>query len=83
MLGWITHGFDLRWLPETGAPIGKYFVNHSTALDNADFVTAAIFELLEAGSVERVHDRPHIISPLGVVSKKGSDKFRLYGADAT
>jgi len=77
VLKWIASGFDFRWRKDTGPPPSARFSNHSSAFANTQFVTSNLAELLQAGTIEKVTDLPHIISPLGVVPKKGSDKLRL------
>jgi hypothetical protein len=77
VLKWITDGFDLQWLAGMGPPPIIFLPNHVSAFQHKDFVSASIAELLSSGSAEMVSERPRVVMPLGVVAKKGGDKFRL------
>ena len=47
--------------------------NHRSALSHSDFVQSAVLELLQAGSIEEVHQETIIVcSLLGVVLKKNN-----------
>ena len=48
--------------------------NHRSALINADFVEGSIKELLENRCIHKVTTRPHICSPLSVVSNREGKK---------
>ncbi len=63
-----------------GPPPPVYLKNHVSALQHTAFVRSTIAELVLAGSAEMVSERPRIVMPLGVVAKKGCDKYRLYDA---
>ena len=78
VLNWIANGFDLRWKPETGSPPpGHYGTNHKSAFQNSEFVSTAIHELLQAGSLMQTDFKPFMVSPLGVVFKHSNGKPRL------
>jgi hypothetical protein len=77
VLSWIEHGFGLRWLSTTGAPAPAKFTNQPSAYEHSSFVSNQVDEMLEAGSIIQHFSAPTVISPLGVVAKKGTDKFRL------
>ena len=49
--------------------------NHKFALEQKDFVTSAVLDLLVTGCILKVDKRPFICSPLAVV--EGSSKKRL------
>ena len=63
--------FPLLTLPP---PFSK--LTHSSALSNASFVEGSIKELLEKRWIRKVSTRPHVCSPLSVVSNR-EDKKRL------
>ena len=78
VLNWIATGFDLRWKPETGPPPpGHFHKNHQSAFNNAGFVSTAIHDMLLAGSLVQVAQKPFMVSPLGVVFKHSNGKPRL------
>ena len=60
-------------------PIAREMKNSKSSLDNHDFVTKAVTEMLEAGAVSVLPSGviPTVVSPLGVVPKPNSDKHRL------
>ncbi len=52
--------------------------NSRSALEHSYFIDSTLAELLEAGAVRLGHERPAVVSPLGVVPKPNSkDKLRL------
>ncbi len=53
--------------------------NLKSSLDNQDFVTKAVAEMMEAGAVSALPSGvlPTVISPLGGVPKPNSDNLRL------
>jgi hypothetical protein len=57
--------------------VAKVFRNHPSAFDHSEFVTGAVADMLASQVVRRVAHRPTVVSPLGVVPKKGSSNFRL------
>jgi len=75
VLGWVQHGLPLRWT--AGPPAPRTMANHPSALQHPDFVRQAIADLLLTQAVREWPSRPIVVSPLGVVPKKGSQKFRL------
>jgi len=54
-------------------------LNAPFAFEHKKFVSGAIKEMVEAGSLTRLSrgQRPTVVSPIGVVPKPHSDKFRL------
>ena len=76
VLSWIVSGLPL-FCQNGIAPPSAEFKNHASVFSHAEFVTAAIQDLVNAGSAIPVATRPYIVAPLGVVPKKGSAKFRL------
>lgn len=56
-------------------PTGRFY-NNKSALDNSDFVTQAIEQLLTSGCVKPVSEKPHMVNPLSV-SIQSSGKKRL------
>jgi len=77
VLKWITTGFDLQWRADMGQPAPIHLKNHASTLQHSDFIRTAISELVLSGSAEKVSERPHCVLPLGIVAKKGGDKYRL------
>ena len=76
MLGIITLGFMLPWSAAGPPPNPIAFANHASAFEHADFVDSAVSSLLSTGTINRVLERPFLVSPLGVVPK-AEDKLRL------
>jgi hypothetical protein len=74
---WIDHGYDLVW--DKHPPIAREMQNSHSSLEHQDFVTGAVEEMVKAGAVSILPSGtiPTVISPLGVVPKPNSDKFRL------
>ena len=74
---WIDCGYKLMW--EQAAPAPKEAPNSPSAGAHGEFVSSAIEEMLLAGAVTRLPlgARPAVVSPLGVVPKPRSEKFRL------
>lgn len=77
VLAWIAHGYKLEFDPALGEPRDAWFSNHPGAYNHSDFVDEALTTLLQTGAIEcRGKKRPKVVSPLGVVPKKGG-KSRL------
>ncbi len=76
-MDWIDNGYMLLW--ETVAPTTKESPNAPSAFEHKKFVSGAIKEMMEAGALTRLlrGQRSTVVSPIGVVSKPHSDKFRL------
>jgi hypothetical protein len=51
--------------------------NHPSALEHATFVGKSITDMLASRTVMPLSAAPRVVSPLGVVPKKGTDKLRL------
>jgi ribonuclease HI len=75
VLGWIAGGMPLLWAGDTPAP--HAMSNHPSALEHAGFVRQAIRDMVATRTVMVLAKAPLVISALGVVAKKGTDKFRL------
>jgi len=76
-MSWIDNGYELQWL--NGAPAHKEARNSPSAMAHAKFVTSALSEMLAAVAISKLPTgyKPAVISPLGVVPKGNSGKFRL------
>ena len=76
-MDWIDNGYKLLW--SSVAPAPKESKNSPSALSHEQFVSEAVAEMLLAGAVSQLPKgvRPTVVSPLGVVPKPRSDKFRL------
>ena len=61
-------------LPLLSVPRLYYRSNAKSALDNAEFVTVSILEMLENRCIRTVDDRPHVCSPLLVVTNREGKK---------
>jgi hypothetical protein len=63
----------------TTPPVARDMLNSKSTLDNEEFVTKAIMEMVEAGAASALLACviPKIVSPLGVVPKPNSRKMRL------
>ena len=51
--------------------------NNKSALENSEFVSKAVLELLEANLIEECENKPHIVSPLSVSSHNGKQRLIL------
>ena len=69
----ISEGYKL---PLLSSPPTFFSKNQSSACQNADFVSSAITELLQNRCVQKIAYKPHICSPLSVVSNNAG-KLRL------
>ena len=76
-MDWIENGYRLLW--ETAVPAAKESPNKASAMEHKEFVSGAIAEMLEAGALTLLPkgQRPTVVSPIGVVPKPRSEKFRL------
>ncbi len=77
VMQWIEHGYRLLWVVE--APHTREMINAPSALEHREFVTNEVAEMVAEKAVRMLPpgEKPWVVSPLGVVSKKGMDKFRL------
>ncbi len=60
-------------------PPRREFASAPSAMDNYEFVSGAVEDMLAVDAVTLLPpgEKPRVVSPLGVVPKRGSDKFRL------
>ena len=75
VLGWVLQGFPLLW--QHHAPAPHFQRNHPSAYAHEAFVDSAVVSLTRTSAVVEWPSRPLVVSPLGVVPKKGSDQWRL------
>ena len=77
VMKWIEEGYRLLWTESS--PPRREFANAPSALEHSDFVSGAVEEMLAAEAVTLLPpgEKPTVVSPLGVVPKRGTDKFRL------
>jgi hypothetical protein len=77
VMQWIEFGYRLLWTTE--APQRREMQNSSSASEHHEFVTNAVAEMVAEKVVTMLppDEKPLVVSPLGVVPKKGTDKFRL------
>jgi ribonuclease HI len=75
VMGWITGGMPLLW--SGAAPEGRIMSNHPSALEHSTFVGQAVADLVATSTVMLLDKPPLVVSALGVVPKKGTDKLRL------
>jgi hypothetical protein len=77
VMSWIEEGYRLLWT--VSPPPRREFANAPSALEHSDFVSGAVEEMLAADAVTLLPpgEKPMVVSPLGVVPKRGIDKFRL------
>lgn len=61
----IRHGY---FLPFLDIPEGSSSTNNQSALDNHDFVSESLRELLQDGSAREVEFQPKVVSPLSVAT---------------
>ena len=61
------------------APHRKEMENSSSAMEHREFVANAVAEMTKENAVSLFPpgEKPWVVSPLGVVPKRGTDKFRL------
>ena len=57
-------------------PKAAKFPNNHSALNNANFVTQAVEEVLNTGRIKEVKNSPYVVNPLSV-SENDSQKLRL------
>jgi len=72
VIGWIDKGYDEVWV--TTPPIARDMPNSKSELENHEFVTKAISDMVEVGAASAlpIGVIPTVVSPLGVVSKPHS-----------
>jgi hypothetical protein len=77
VMDWIEHGDALLWT--TAAPLAREMMSAALAMGHQEFVSGAVSEMLAKGDVTRLPpgENPMVVSPLGVVPKRGTNKFRL------
>ena len=63
-------------IPLITLPKAAKFPNNHSALNNANFVTQAVEELLNTGRIKEVKNSPYVVNPLSV-SENDSQKLRL------
>ena len=63
-------------IPFFSTPVSEFFQNNQSALQNANFVTCTVEELLKSGRIKETRAPPYIVSPL-TVSKNNHNKMRL------
>ncbi len=75
VMDWIENGYQLMWT-EVAQSI-KEMANAPSANEHHDFVSAVVVEMLVANAVTLLPpgEKPTVVSPLGVVPKRGKDKF--------
>lgn len=73
ILSWVKNGFKI---PLQSTPPPRTIPNHRLGCKEMAFVDTEIPRLLLGGAVERCTTRPRVVSPLGVVPKRGG-KLRL------
>ena len=76
-LAWIAKGYRLEWDESKGPAPASYAKNHTSALNNPDFVDKQVRDMLKAGACKHSASRPKVVSPLGAVPKPTGDKLRL------
>ncbi len=74
---WIESIYRMLWTEHP--PERREYDNALTAYEHCDFVSGVVKEMMASGAVTLLPERekPWVVSPLGVVPKKGTDKFRL------
>ncbi len=76
-MDWIEHGYALLWT--TSAPLSREFMNAPSALKHHEFASGAVAEMLAGNAVTRLPpgEKPMVVSPLGVVPKRGTGSSGL------
>ncbi len=74
---WIEEGYRLLWT--VSPPPRMEFANAPSVMEHNKFGSCAVAEMLAADVVTLLPPgvKPLVVSPLGVVPKRGNDKFRL------
>jgi hypothetical protein len=76
-MDWIERVYQLLWTKV--APTRKEMDNAPSAYEQHEFVSSAVVEMLVANVFTLLPpcEKPAVVSPLGVVPKRGTAKFRL------
>ncbi|KAK3286834.1 hypothetical protein CYMTET_5623 [Cymbomonas tetramitiformis] len=70
---WILFGVPLTWI--AGPPPSRFSANAPSALTEAEFVSEAVFGLVQSGAAEEWLTQPTVVSPLAVAYRDmGPDK---------
>jgi hypothetical protein len=77
VMQWIEDGYRLLWVVK--APQSIEMRNAPSKLEHLEFVTNTVAEMVAEMAVTMLPpcEKPWVMSPMGVVPKKGTDKFRL------
>jgi len=77
VMDWIEEGYRMVWA--VAAPLAKEMAKAPSAAERHDFVSGAVAEMLAGNAVTSLPpgERPWVVSPLGVVRKPRTYKFRL------
>ncbi len=77
VMSWIEEGYRLPWI--VSPPPRREFANAPSASEHSESASGAVEEMLGADAVTLLPpgEKPLVVSPLGVVPKRGTDKFRL------
>ena len=77
VMKWVNEGYDLVWV--TTPPIAREMPNSKSTLENREFVTKAISDIIEAGATSALPTGviPTVVNLFGVVPKPHSEKLRL------
>ena len=77
VMDWIEEGYRLLWT--VAAPLVKEMANAPSSAEHRDFVSSAVADMLAGNAVTLLPpcERPWVVSPLGVVRKPRTDKFKL------
>ena len=71
VLDWISEGYKL---PLLSIPLPQYQPNQKSALTEQEFVSTAIHELFLNRCAHKMCERPHVCSPLSVVTNADGKK---------
>ena len=74
ILSCITDGV---YIPFHQTPPPCELENHKLNNDETQFVDAKLKEYLKQSFISEVLVKPHCVSPIGCVKKKGTDKYRI------
>ena len=77
VMNWIVEGYRLLWT--VSPPPRREFANAPSTLEHREFVSGAVAGMLAADAVTLLPpgEKPWVVSPLGVVPKAKTGKFRL------
>ena len=77
VMDWIEEGYIILWA--VAVPLANEMAISPSSAEHQDFISGAVAEMLAGNAVTLLppRERPWVVSPLGVVRKPRTHKFRL------